>query len=204
MIAKRIGGQAFAAGSIALAILIAAPMAASASEAAEGFIQHCGEDVSAIVSNSSQTTRDKRSDIWQIIDRSINSEQIARATLGDYAAPLSQREIDRYVQALRRYVRLRYAGELATAFELEMTITGSNEMRRSRGTRVTSRVSINGGRAREVDWRVVDDQFIADVQIDGVWLVSDLKSRLDPVLMQSGGALDAAIDYLNDQIKEDE
>ncbi|MFZ1991322.1 MAG: ABC transporter substrate-binding protein [Alphaproteobacteria bacterium] len=204
MITKSFKQRGSAAGLIGLALLLAWPAAASASEAAEGFIQHCADDVAAIVSNRAATLRDKRSDIWQVIDRSTNSEQLARVTLGDYAAPLPQKEIDRYVQAFRRYVRLRYAGELATALEIELTVTGSNEMHRSRGTRVTSRVSINGGRAREVDWRVVDDQFIADVQVDGVWLVSDLKSRLEPVLVQSGGKLDAAIDYLNHHVQENE
>jgi len=204
MITERIIQRKIAAGLIGLAFLLAWPAAASASEAAEGFIQHCADDVAAIVSNRSETVRDKRSDIWQVIDRSINSEQLARVTLGDYAAPLPQHEIDRYVQAFRRYVRLRYAGELATALEIEVSVTGSNEMRRSRSTRVTSRVSINGGRAREVDWRVVDDQFVADVQVDGVWLVSDLKSRLEPILVQSGGKLDAAIDYLNREVHENE
>lgn len=193
-----------AAGLAGLVIVFAAQSAALAGEAAEDFIRHNADDVSAIVSNNTAAVRDKRSDIWQVIDRSINSEQLARVTLGDYAAPLSQREIDRYVQAFRRYVRLRYAGELATALDIEVRVTGSSEMRRSRGTRVTSRVSINGGRAREVDWRVVDDQFVADVQVDGVWLISDLKSQLEPILMQSGGKLDAAIDYLNGQIKENE
>ena len=204
MIARHFRNQLVAAGLIGIAVLLAMPQAALASEAAEDFIRHCAEDVSSIVANRSESAREKRSDIWQVIDRSINSEQLARTTLGDYAAPLHQREIDRYVQAFRRYVRVRYAGELASAFELELTVTGSNELRRSRGTRVTSRASIDGARAREIDWHVADDQFITDVQVDGIWLLSDLKSRLAPVLMQSGGSVDAAIEYLNGQAKDDE
>ncbi|HXZ67214.1 MAG TPA: ABC transporter substrate-binding protein [Alphaproteobacteria bacterium] len=204
MITENFNRRGIAACLVAAALLLAAPGAASASEAAEGFIQHCADDVAAIVSNRAATVHDKRSDIWQVIDRSTNSEQLARETLGDYAAPLPQKQIDRYVRAFRRYMRLRYAGELATALELEMTVTGSNEMRRSHNTRVMSRVSINGGHAREVDWRVVDDQFIADVQVNSVWLISDLKSQLEPVLVQSGGKLDAAIDYLNKRVKENE
>src|SRR5262249_34225734 len=145
MIAKRFKNREMAAGLIAFALVLATPQAAPASEEAESFIQHCGDEVNAIVSNRSASTRDKRSAIWQVINRSINSEQLARTTLGDYAAPLRQQEIDRYVQAFRRYLRLRYAGELASVFELELTVTGSNEIRRSHGTRVTSRVSIDGG-----------------------------------------------------------
>ena len=199
MIAKRFREKAALAGLAGLLIVLWLPSAVAASELAETFIQQRADEVTAIIANRTATVRDKRSDIWQVIDGSINSEQMARTTLGAYAAPLSQREIDRYVQAFRRYVRVCYAGELASASNLEIKINGSSEMRRSRGTRVTSRVSINGDRGHEVDWRVLDDQFVADVQIDGIWLVSDLRSQLDPVLRQSGGKLNAAIDYLDRQ-----
>jgi len=192
------------ASLIGAILLMAAPIPAAASEEAEALIQHSADDVAAIIANPSATVREKRSDIWQIIDRNTNSEQLARSTLGNYAGALPQKEIDRYVGAFRRYMRLQYAGQLAEATSLETTVTGSSEMRRSHATRVMSKVSLSGDVAHEVDWRVVGDEFVSDIQIDGIWLISDLKNRLDPVLAKSGGSIDAAIAYLNRDLPSDE
>ncbi len=184
---------------IGLLLVLTVCSPASASQRAEGFIQSHANDVVAVVNNRTATTRAKRADIWLVIDRSVNSEAMARATLGAYAAPIRQKEIDHYVLAFRRYLRARYAGELARAFDLAIEVTGSSELRGGRGTRVTSLVSIEGRRVREVDWRVVGDRFIADIEFDGVWMIDDLKKRLAPVLMKSPGKLDGAIAYLDHQ-----
>jgi len=204
MITERSYQRIVVIGIVAAGLLLGQAQPATASEAAEDFIQHCADDVSAILSNQSETLREKRSDIWQIIDRSTNSEQLARATLGNYAAGLPQREIDRYVRAFRRYMRFHFAGELASASSLDLRVTGSSETRRSHATRVSSKVSLSGGEEREVDWRVADDEFITDVQVDGLWLISDLKSRINTLLLESNGNITAAVDYINRDLPDDD
>lgn len=205
MIAKRTNGIRLAAGLIGLLLVLTTAPRAFAGDAAENLLRRRADDIIAIVNNRTASAQDKRSDIWLVIDRSIDSEAVARATLGAYAAPIRQHEIDRYIQAFRRYVRARYAGALARASDLEVEVTGSNEMRGGSGTLVSTRVSIDGDRPHEVDWRIADDRFVADVEIDGVWLVRDLRDRLAPVLMKSsGGKLDDAIAYLDRQHGHDD
>jgi phospholipid transport system substrate-binding protein len=182
-----------------LASALAAPPA-FAGQAAETCVQELANEVMAIINDASLSERQKKSRIGDIADRNIDIKGIALFTLGQYRKSATQAEIDEYVPVFRLYLIEFYVGQLSQYEGMSFTVTGSRDIGGQKGTIVSSEANADG-EITKINWRVVNNSSIMDVEIEGVWMALDLREQLVSVIDQNHGRVSAATERLKEIVE---
>ncbi|HXZ67213.1 MAG TPA: ABC transporter substrate-binding protein [Alphaproteobacteria bacterium] len=173
--------------------LLSAPIAARASQASEQFIAERAVKVVAIL-NGSQPIAQKRDGLTQLVEENVGIERIAYYTLGQYRAGASQEELEGYVAAFRDYLFAYYIKPAAGFSGITLTVTGSTDVPDGKGSIVHTIAKTPG--SAKLDWYVLDDSTIVDVEIAGISAAKLLRAQVTAVLALSGGKVSAATDLL--------
>jgi phospholipid transport system substrate-binding protein len=193
------GGTLAAAFAAFLLFAFAAPPA-SAGKAAEEYVQELANEVMAIINDGALSERQKKSRISDIVDENLDIEGIALFTLGQYRKTATEDEIDAYVPVFREYLIEFYVGQLSQFEGATLTVTGSHDYGGQKGTIVTSEAEGDGD-TTEINWRVINNSSIMDVEIKGVWMALDLREQLVAVIDQNHGRVSAATERLKEIVE---
>jgi phospholipid transport system substrate-binding protein len=189
-------GIAFAAF---IFIALAAPPA-WAGNAAETFVQELANEAMAIINDDALSARQKKAQMSDILDANIDIEGIALFTLGQYRKTATPAEIEDYVPMFRLYLIEFYIGKLSQYEGMSFTVTGSHDYGGQKGTVVTSDADVDGD-TTEINWRVLNNSSIMDVEIEGVWMALDLREQLVSVIDQNHGRVSAATERLKEIVE---
>jgi phospholipid transport system substrate-binding protein len=189
-------GIAFAAF---IFIALAAPPA-WAGNAAETFVQELANEAMAIINDDALSARQKKAQMSDILDANIDIEGIALFTLGQYRKTATPAEIEDYVPMFRLYLIEFYIGKLSQYEGMSFTVTGSHDYGGQKGTVVTSEADVDGD-TTEINWRVLNNSSIMDVEIEGVWMALDLREQLVSVIDQNHGRVSAATERLKEIVE---
>ena len=177
---------------VLLLLALSASVAARANQASEQFIRDRAVKVVAIL-NSSQPIAQKREGLTQLVDENVGIERIAYYTLGKYRAGASQDELDRYIAAFKDYLFAFYIKPAAGFSGITLTVTGSTDV--PSGGSIVHTVAKTPGKT-ELDWYVLDNSTIVDVEIVGISAAKLLRAQVEAVLALNGGKVSAATELL--------
>lgn len=170
-----------------------APFAAQANPASEKFIAERAARVVQVL-NSADPIAQKRDELSALVDENVDIETIATYTLGRYRASASQEELDRYISAFKDYLFAYYIKPAAGFSGIALTVTGSSDVPGGKGSIVHTVAktpsSIN------LDWYVIGDGSIVDVEIAGISAAKILRAQVLAVIGLSGGKVSAATGLL--------
>jgi ABC-type transporter MlaC component len=196
----RLWGGAFATVFTTFLLFALAAPPVIAGTPAETYVQELANKVMAIINDGSLSEPQKTSRISDIVDENIDIKAIALFTLGQYRKTATQGEIDAYVPVFRRYLIEFYVGQLSQYEGLSFTVTGSLDYGGQKGTIVTSQAE-GAGDTTKINWRVVNNSSIMDVEIEGVWMALDLREQLVSVIDQNHGRVSAATERLREIVE---
>jgi len=169
------------------------PIGARANQTSEQFVQERAARVVAIL-NSSESIAQKRDGLTQLVEENVGIERIAYYTLGKYRAEAKPEDLESYVAAFRAYLFAYYIRPAAGFSGITLTVTGSTDVPGGKGA-IVHTVAKTPGKT-ELDWYVLDDSSIVDVEIAGISAANLLRAQVSAVLALNGGKVSAATDLL--------
>jgi phospholipid transport system substrate-binding protein len=180
------------AGPVLLAALCL-PIAAYANQASEQFIRERAVKVVAVL-NGNAPIAQKRDELSTLVDENVGIEAIAYYTLGKYRSGASEDELDRYVSAFKDYLFAYYIKPAAGFSGITLTVTGSTDLASGNASIVHTVAKTPG--STELDWYVLGNSSIVDVEIAGISAAKLLRAQVLAVIGLSGGKISAATDLL--------
>ena len=183
------------------ALLIGAvflPTMANASRAAEAFIRDRAVKVVAVL-NSAESIERKRDELSALVDENVDIQRIAYYTLGSYRASANAGDLDRYVAAFKDYLFAYYIKPAAGFSGIALTVTGTIDLPEGRGSLVQTVAKTPS--SVELDWYVLGDSSIVDVEIAGFSAAKLLRAQVIAVLALNGGKISAATSLLETLVK---
>ncbi|MFO1187014.1 MAG: ABC transporter substrate-binding protein [Alphaproteobacteria bacterium] len=177
---------------LALVLMLFAAPDARAGKAAEAYVQKLADDAMAIINNSSLSKAQKNTQLGTLLDANIEVEKIGLFTLGPHRRTAAQGDLDAYLAAFHEYLIAYYVKNLGNLSRATFKVTGSSDLSRNRGTVVASTASGDGGDPIEINWRVVNDSSVQDIQVAGVWMALSLREQMVSVIDNNQGKVAAA------------
>lgn len=181
----------FLAGLALILSVLAAP-GAEAGKASEAYVQKLADDAIAIINNPSLSKAQKDTQLGALLDANIEIEKIGLFTLGPHRRDAAQGDLDAYLAAFHDYLIAYYIKNLGNLSRATFRITGSSDLSGSRGTVVMSTASGDGGEPIDINWRIVNDNSVQDVQVAGVWMALSLREQMVSVIDNNQGKVSAA------------
>jgi len=176
-----------------LVVALCAPAAARANQASEQFIQDRAVKVLAIL-NSAAPIAQKRDGLTELVDENVGIERIAYYTLGKYRAEASAQDLDNYVEAFRDYLFAFYIKPAAGFSGITITVNGSTDVQGGKAS-IVHTVAKTPGKTN-LDWYVLDNSSIVDVEISGISAANLLRAQVTAVLSLNGGKVSGATELL--------
>ncbi len=179
----------FAAALLLIALI--APAFAHANPASEKFIAERAVRVVEVL-NGTETKEQKQEELTKLVDENVDIERIAYYTLGKYRASASQDELDRYIAAFKDYLFAYYIKPAAGFSGITLEVTGSTDVP---GGSIVHTVAKTPS-SFDLDWYVIGDGSVVDVQIAGISAAKLLRAQVLAVIGLSGSKVSAATGLL--------
>ena len=199
--------RAFAAVTLAVAVLLSAPASAQkSSDDAKSFIQDLAQQAITTVANRNLSDKDRTDNCRRLFVASFDLPQISQFVLGRYwknATPEQQQDFIKQfqeLQVLNWTQRFKdYKGE-----NLAVTSATKDE----RGFTVDSQLNHPPAQPLPVQWKIHqgDDGklLVTDIVVEGVSMAITQRSDYGAMLQGNGGKIDALVNALrtrNDQMR---
>lgn len=157
--------------------------------AAQAFIAGLGDEVVAILTNSSLSNQEQLADLKTLLDDNTDLDLVARLVLGRYWRTASEADRKEYVGLFRKILTNTLAARLGDYEGQTFEVVGNNELN-ERDTAVQTRINrLNGAPPLSVDWRVrqSDGNYaIIDVVAEGVSLVVSQRNEVGSIVERDG------------------
>jgi phospholipid transport system substrate-binding protein len=176
-----------------LLITLISPAAAHANQASESFIAERAVRVVQVL-NSADPIEKKRDELSQLVDENVDIEKVAYYTLGKYRATASEEELNQYISAFKGYLFAYYVKPAAGFSGITLKVTGSVDLPDGKGSIVHTVAKTPS--SFELDWYVIGDSSIVDVEIAGISAAKLLRAQVLAVLALNGGKVSAATGLL--------
>jgi phospholipid transport system substrate-binding protein len=200
MLTRRFLLTSTAAAVAMFTLLRFAPAAfAQSADQAKAFIQETANQLTAVV-NGSAPQPQKRQDLTQVIDHTVDIEDIARFCLGRFwriASPAQQKE---YVDLFHRVLVVNITGKIGDYQGVTASIGSASE--REGSFAVSSIVTRPGNAPAKVDWVVsysTGSPKIVDVIAEGTSLRITQRQDYASYLSRNGNNVQALIDAMRRQ-----
>jgi len=177
---------------LALILLVFAPPLAQAGKAAQAYVQKLADDAMGIINNAALSKEEKKAQLTTLLDANIDVKTIALFTLGQYRKGASDADLDAYIPVFHDYLIGFYIKNLSGLGQASFRITGSTDLAGNKGTVVKSLATGDGGEPMEINWRVLNDASVQDVQIAGAWMALALREQMVTVIDANQGRISAA------------
>lgn len=189
-------------GLIAVALLLALPLAApraAAAPDASGFIGDLGGRVLKLISDKQRPAAERGQEFQQLAEASFDFPRIARFTLGNYWRAASDDQKQQYEAAFQAYMVKYYWSQFSSFNAADFKVTKQRDSG-SVFTVVSTEIERPTNQTPiAADWTVakIGDGFkITDVSISGVSQLLTYRDQFASTLDRNGGNVAALIDLL--------
>lgn len=187
----RRAARPFVLGLALILMAVAAP-AAQAGKAAEAYVQKLADDAMAIINDASLSQDQKKAHLTTLLDANIDVKAIGLFTLGQYRKGASEADLSAYIPVFHDYLIGFYVKNLSGLGKASFRVTGSTDLSGNKGTVVNSIASSDQSEPTEINWRVLNDTSVQDVQIAGAWMALALREQMVTVIDANQGKISAA------------
>ncbi|MEM7767753.1 MAG: ABC transporter substrate-binding protein [Pseudomonadota bacterium] len=132
----------------------------------------------------------------------IDTERVARFTLGRHARTIDAQDLERYSGALETALHRAFQTGGAHLQSGQLDVVGSTD-RNPRDSIVTTRIRVSGEAPLTVRWRVIErdgEWRVVDVEALGLWLAIEQRAQVSAILGQRGATIDDVISAFDRQV----
>lgn len=191
----------YAMGAVIAALLVAPALADSP---VEDYAQKTIDQGVGLLKDKSLSDAERRAEVRNFMDSTLDLKRIAHFTLGERAATVSPADLDAYEKAFEDFTLTSYVSRVGAYTGETLKVTGATE--RAPGdfivnVSVTDPADPPGTPADTVLFRVVkepDGGFgVVDASVQGVWFELAERDDIQGYLEQNGGNIKMLTDHLN-------
>lgn len=184
---------------LVVAVLLSGLRAPLAETGPEGFIRTLADRALNLVTDTSTTMPEKRSQFDALLNETFDMPAIGRFLIGRYWRLATPEQREAYLKAFNESIVYTYTNRFKDYSGQTLKVDGSRED--GQFVIVTSRIiDPNGGPSVVLDWRVVrvgDDYKVVDLKIEDVSMSITLRREYTSLIENNGRTVQALIDALN-------
>jgi phospholipid transport system substrate-binding protein len=202
-----IARRALLAVALASITMLAGAAAASATPAAEEFVQANVQVGLSLLNNHTTNTAQKREQFERFILGLTDMKRISNFTLGQYRRTATPQEQDAFAEAFQNYAVAVYQSYFAKYSGQTLKVTGSQQ--RAPGDTIVTTQMIDphdksGQQPLQVDFRILGENgkyVVIDFSVAGIWLALEERDQFSSFLGQHNGSIPTLITHLKDLAK---
>ena len=178
--------------------------AQSASEKAAAFVRETGEKLVAVV-NGPGAPQQKRGQLSQVIDKTVDVDSVARFCLGRFWRQASPEQQRRYLELFREVLITNISSKLGDYQGVRFTM--GRAVQDGENARVSTVVERPNNPPTAVDWIVespATDPKIVDVVAEGTSLRLTQRSDYASYLLHNNNNIDALISAMRQQVTQNQ
>jgi phospholipid transport system substrate-binding protein len=179
------------------------PALAALDDSAGPFIHDLGKRAITILVDDSITPNEKAERFRALFREGFAVKALARFTLGRYYKKADAAFFDEYVDVFDEYIGRSYTARFADSkdpiFDIVGVVPDHDPTGKRVGVRVTSHISLPGGKPTPVEWRVREFKgrpIVVDIVAEGISLAVTQQKEFTAVISGKGGDPRALLDIL--------